>query len=49
MGDRVVQFDTRTFDILRSVDVGGEPDGLASTPVIPRALCHGCTPLGNPQ
>lgn len=49
MGDRVVQFDTRTFDILRSVDVGGEPDGLASTPVIPRAVCHGCTPLGNPQ
>ena len=45
MGDRVVQFDTRTLAALRSVDVGGEPDGLASTPVIPRAVCHGCTPL----
>ena len=45
MGDRVVQFDTRTLEVLRSIDVGGEPDGLASTPVIPRAVCHGCTPL----
>jgi DNA-binding beta-propeller fold protein YncE len=45
MGDRVVQFDTRTLGVLRSVDVGGEPDGLGSTPVIPRAICHGCTPL----
>ena len=47
MGDRVVQFDTRTLEVLRGVDVGGEPDGLASTPVIPRAVCHGCTPLDN--
>jgi YVTN family beta-propeller protein len=47
MGDRVVQFDARTLAVLRSVDVGGEPDGLASTPVIPRAVCHGCTPLDN--
>jgi DNA-binding beta-propeller fold protein YncE len=45
MGDRVVQFDARTLEVLRSVEVGGEPDGLASTPVIPRAACHGCTPL----
>ena len=49
MGDRVVQFDTRTFELLRSLDVGGEPDGLGSTPVIPRALCHGCTPLESPK
>ena len=48
MGDRVAQFDTGTLDILRTLDVGGEPDGLASTPVIPRAVCHGCTPLENP-
>ncbi|MBK6351231.1 MAG: hypothetical protein V9E93_09440 [Steroidobacteraceae bacterium] len=26
-----------------------QPDGLGSTPVIPRAVCHGCTPLENPQ
>lgn len=49
MGDRIVQFDARTLEVLRSVDVGGEPDGLASTPVIPRAVCHGCTPLGSPR
>ena len=49
MGDRVVQFDTRTFELLRSLDVGGEPDGLGSTPVIPRALCHGCKPLESPK
>ena len=49
MGDRVVQFDARTLELLRSLDVGGEPDGLGSTPVIPRAVCHGCTPLENPQ
>jgi len=45
MGDRVVQFDTATLEVLRSVDVGGEPDGLGRTPEIPRAVCHGCTPL----
>ena len=49
MGDRVVQFDTRTLELLRSLDVGGEPDGLGSTPVIPRALCHGCKPLESPK
>ncbi|MBK7902672.1 MAG: gluconolaconase [Proteobacteria bacterium] len=38
MGDRVVQFDTRTLEVLRSLDVGGEPDGLGSTPVIPRRV-----------
>jgi DNA-binding beta-propeller fold protein YncE len=48
MGDRVARFDIGTLDILRTLDVGGEPDGLASTPVIPRAACHGCTPLENP-
>ena len=44
MGDRVVQFDTTTLGILRSIDVGGEPDGLGSTSELPRAECHGCTP-----
>jgi len=43
MGDRVVQFDAATLAPLRFVDVGGEPDGLASTEVLPRASCHACT------
>ncbi len=49
MGDRVVQFDSRTLEFLRTLDVGGEPDGLGSTPVVPRAVCHGCKPLENPR
>jgi YVTN family beta-propeller protein len=49
MGDRVVQFDARTLEVLRTVDVDGEPDGLGSTPTIPRAVCHGCQPLVNPR
>ena len=49
MGDRVVQFDVTTLGILRSIDVGGEPDGLGGTPELPRALCHGCMPPENPR
>jgi YVTN family beta-propeller protein len=42
MGDRVVQFDLASFQVLREIDVGGEPDGLGSTSVLPRATCHAC-------
>jgi DNA-binding beta-propeller fold protein YncE len=42
MGDKVVQFDTTAFRVLREIDVGGEPDGLGSTPVMPQADCHAC-------
>lgn len=44
MGDRVVQFDARTLEPLRSIEIGGEPDGLASSVVLPRAPCHACAP-----
>lgn len=44
MGDRVLQFDARTLEPLRSIAVGGEPDGLASTIVLPAAPCHACAP-----
>jgi YVTN family beta-propeller protein len=44
MADRVVQFDAATLSPLRSSEVGGEPDGLASTAVLPQATCHACTP-----
>ena len=43
MGDRVVQYDAATLQPLRSIEVGGEPDGLATTVVMPRAACHACT------
>jgi YVTN family beta-propeller protein len=47
MGDRVVQFDTATLGLLRSAAVGGEPDGLAVTDVLPRGPCHACSQGSN--
>jgi DNA-binding beta-propeller fold protein YncE len=47
MGDVVVHFGTRTLEPLRTIDVGGEPDGLAVTPVLPKAACHACQPEGD--
>jgi DNA-binding beta-propeller fold protein YncE len=44
MADRIVQFDVATLAPMRSIAVDGEPDGLASTDVLPRAACHACTP-----
>jgi DNA-binding beta-propeller fold protein YncE len=44
MGDAVVQYDTTTLGPLRTLEVGGEPDGLAATAVVPRAPCHACAP-----
>jgi YVTN family beta-propeller protein len=43
MGDRVVQYDATTLQPVRAIEIGGEPDGLGSTPVMPRARCHACT------
>lgn len=45
MGDRVLQFDSRTLDLLRMIEVDGEPDGLGRTDTRPGAACHGCVPL----
>jgi DNA-binding beta-propeller fold protein YncE len=42
MGDRVVQYDVTTLEPLRSIEVDGEPDGLASTAVLLQAPCHAC-------
>jgi hypothetical protein len=42
MGDRVEQYDVATLAPLRSIPVAGEPDGLAATHVVPRAICHAC-------
>lgn len=44
MGDRVVQYDAMTLAPLRTIEVGGEPDGLASSVLLPRAPCHACAP-----
>jgi DNA-binding beta-propeller fold protein YncE len=42
MADRIVQLDARTLDVLRTLDVEGEPDGLGVTAVMPKAQCHAC-------
>jgi len=44
MGDVVVQFATGSLEPLRTIGVGGEPDGLAVTAVLPKATCHACEP-----
>ena len=49
MADRVVQYDVSTLAPLRSIEVGGEPDGLASTPVLQAAPCHACESLALPN
>jgi len=46
MGDRVVQYDAAALAPVRTIEVGGEPDGLAATAVMPRARCHACAPGG---
>ncbi len=48
MADRILQLDARTLDILRTIVVNGEPDGLGITPVLPRAECHACAVEGSP-
>jgi DNA-binding beta-propeller fold protein YncE len=45
MGDRVLRVNGASLEILSTIEVGGEPDGLAFTDVQPKAPCHGCTPL----
>ena len=47
MGDRVVRYDTATLEPLQVIEVGGEPDGLAVTPVMPRKPCLACAPDSN--
>jgi DNA-binding beta-propeller fold protein YncE len=42
MADRILQLDARTLDVLRTITVNGESDGLGVTPVLPRAECHAC-------
>jgi DNA-binding beta-propeller fold protein YncE len=44
MGDRVVQYGLPTLETLRVIEVGGEPDGLGATAIVPKAPCHACEP-----
>jgi YVTN family beta-propeller protein len=47
LGDRIMQLDPSRLALLRTIATGGEPDGLAVTPLIPRAVCHACGPEGS--
>ena len=49
MGDRVVQYDVSTLAPSRIIEVGGEPDGLGSTAVLPAAPCHACEASTTPN
>jgi DNA-binding beta-propeller fold protein YncE len=42
MGDKVLVLAPMDLSSVRSVDVGGEPDGLGITATLPKAACHGC-------
>jgi len=42
MADKVVQLSVPGLEVLRVFEVTGEPDGMALTPVMPKAECHAC-------
>ena len=44
MGDVVLRLDAATLAVQQIIPVGGEPDGLGVTSVMPRAECHACAP-----
>ena len=44
LGDRVVRYDATSLEPLQVIEVSGEPDGLAATPVMPRKPCPACAP-----
>ncbi len=43
MADKVVELDASTLTPRRVIDVGGEPDGMATTHVLQQSECHGCS------
>jgi hypothetical protein len=34
--------------VLRRINVQGEPDGMALTPIMPQAVCHACEAPADP-
>jgi hypothetical protein len=43
-----LQLDSTTLELLRAIDVAGEPDGLGVTAVQPKARCHACVDTAAP-
>lgn len=48
MADRVLVLDPQQLTEVRGIDVGGEPDGLGVTPVLPGRECLACGPAAPP-
>jgi YVTN family beta-propeller protein len=46
--DRIVQLALPALTVERTIDVEGEPDGMALTPVMPQATCHACEAPADP-
>jgi len=46
--DKVLVLALPALEILRTIDVPGEPDGMALTPIMPQAVCHACEAPADP-
>jgi YVTN family beta-propeller protein len=40
--DRIIELGLPGLETLRVVEVAGEPDGMALTPLMPKGVCHAC-------
>ena len=46
--DKIVALALPALTVTRTIDVPGEPDGMALTPIIPQAVCHACEAPADP-
>jgi len=46
--DKVLVVALPALEVLRAIDVPGEPDGMALTPIMPQAVCHACEAPADP-
>jgi YVTN family beta-propeller protein len=46
--DKVVALALPALTVTRTIEVPGEPDGMALTPIMPQAVCHACAAPADP-
>jgi len=46
--DKIVALALPALTVTRTIDVTGEPDGMALTPIMPQAVCHACEAPADP-
>jgi YVTN family beta-propeller protein len=46
--DKIVALALPALTVTRTIDVPGEPDGMALTPIMPQAVCHACEAPADP-